>query len=40
MRRDEFVIVRPRTGSAQRGDILDETIEALRLLPMAQRCVK
>jgi len=32
MCRDEFVTVRPRMAKAQRGDILDETIEALRLL--------
>ena len=32
MCRDEFVAVRPRMAKAQRGDILDETIEALRLL--------
>lgn len=32
MCRDEFVTVRPRMAKAQRGDILDETIQALRLL--------
>ena len=32
MCRDEFVTVRPRMAKAQRGEILDETIEALRLL--------
>src|SRR5262249_25255798 len=32
MCRDEFVTVRPRLARAQRGDILNETIEALRLL--------
>jgi probable F420-dependent oxidoreductase len=32
MCRDEFVTVRPRTAKAQRGEILDETMEALRLL--------
>src|SRR5206468_1319031 len=32
MCRDEFVTVRPRMAKAQRGDILDETIGALRLL--------
>lgn len=32
MCRDEFVTVRPRQAKAQRGDMLDETVEALRLL--------
>jgi probable F420-dependent oxidoreductase len=32
MCRDEFVTVRPRIAKAQRGEILDEMIEALRLL--------
>lgn len=32
MCRDEFVTVRPRMAKAQRGDILDETIEAPRRL--------
>jgi alkanesulfonate monooxygenase SsuD/methylene tetrahydromethanopterin reductase-like flavin-dependent oxidoreductase (luciferase family) len=32
MCRDEFATVRPRMAKAQRGEILDETIEALRLL--------
>lgn len=37
MCRDEFVTVRPRMAKAQRGDILDETIEALRRLLDAPR---
>src|SRR4051812_43642461 len=40
MCRDEFVTVRPRMAKAQRGDILDETIEALRLLLDAESAGK